>query len=202
GNGTFDVGTETVYDDVPVGVCNDKNENGVCDLNSGEFIVGVSTNPDAGNGAWDNAGTAYARLNRLLFFSRTDLSPRVYKVSAGACTSTLVDNAYMTVTMGGATRAFLQFCVRDGNVNADSSGGNPLMSGSTITATTTSSTFSAAVDNSPIPAVVGGPTMHTMLIQNTSTATPPVAITAGKADIKFTMGGSIITLPNAVTVNP
>lgn len=200
GNGVQD-GSES-YDDVPVGVCLDKNENGICDLSSGEFIVGVNTNPDSGNGVWDGYGTAYARLSRVLFFSRTDVKPRLYQVSGGVCTNTPVDSSYMTVTMGSSSRQVIQFCARDGNTNADSMGGSPLASGSTIATASSNSTFTATVDNSPIPASISGPTMHTVVVQNASTATPPTAVVAGFVDLKFTMGGTTYPLLNIVTVNP
>jgi hypothetical protein len=199
---------DTTFDDVPVGVCLDKNENGLCDLNSGEFVVGQSTNPavggtvNTGNTTWDGAGTAYARKTRLLFFSYTDRAPRLYKASGTTCTNTPVDNAYMTITLAGSSRGTLAFCLRDGNTNADGTGGNPVASGSTLSVTSSSTTFNASVDNSPVPAIVSGPTQHIVLIDNASTTTPQAAIVAGHVDLKITMGGNSYTFLSAVTVNP
>lgn len=186
------------YDDVPVGVCLDKNENGSC--NAGEFVIGASTSPDLGNGAWDGSGTAYARLQRLFFFSDTSSTPRLYKTASGACTSTPVDAAYMTVTMGSSSRQFVEFCIRDGNANADSFGGNPIMSGSTLSAKASITSVSAAIDNSPIPALVTGPTRHVVTVTNSSA---PTAIpVGGSVDITVTMGSNAVTILNAITINP
>ena len=205
-NGVQD-GTETT-DDVHVAVCLDKNENNTCDVSNGEFVIGPSpsaTDPNAGNGSWDNTG-AFARESRLMFFSRTDVVPRLYKydpLQTNPCTNTPVDAAYMTVSMGTAVRKFISFCVRDGNTSADSFGGNPIMSGSLVSIAASISTVTASIDNSPIPAVVTGPTVHTVVIKNSSTTSPPTALASGgAADITFDMGGNKYTLLNAVTINP
>jgi hypothetical protein len=200
-NGVQD-GTED-YDDVPQAVCLDKNENGLCDPTLGEYIVGDSASTNSGNSSWDNAGAVFARLQRTFFFSKTTVAPRLFKASGGACTDNPVDAAYMTVSMGTATRRLLQFCVRDGNTAADTTThhGNPIMSGSTIVGTASIDKVSVEIDNSPIPDAVAGPTLHTVTIKNTSS--PLVALSAGGSiDVKFTMGGQTFTLLDAITVNP
>ncbi len=187
------------YDDVPVGVCLDKNEDGNC--NSGEFIIGSTTLPDAGNAAWDGDGKAYARKQRLFFFSDSVSNPRLFKtLSDGTCTATPVDATYMTVTMGSSSRKFVQFCVRDGNTAADAFGGSPIMSGSTLSAKATITTVSVAVDNSPVPSVVSGPTRHVVTVTNP--ASPTALAAGGTVDISFTMGGNVRTLLDAVTIVP
>jgi hypothetical protein len=199
-NGQVD-GSET-YEDVQAAVCLNKNENTVCDTSSGEFVIGSSSSPNAGNGSWDNAGTVFARLQRLFFFTQQNVTPRLYKSSSGVCTSTPVDDAYMTVSMGNTVqRKSITFCVRDGNTAADTLGGNPIMSGATLAVVESIDKVDASIDNSPIPAVVSGPTVHTVLISNTSLplATLPAG---GKIDVKFTMGGTTYTILDAITVNP
>lgn len=199
-NGQVD-GSET-YEDVQAAVCLDKNENTVCDTSSGEFVIGSSSSPNAGNGSWDNAGTVFARLQRLFFFTQQNVTPRLYKSSSGVCTSTPVDDAYMTVSMGNTVqRKSITFCVRDGNTAADTLGGNPIMSGATLAVVESIDKVDASIDNSPIPAVVSGPTVHTVLISNTSLplATLPAG---GKIDVKFTIGGTTYTILDAITVNP
>lgn len=196
GDGSYSSG-ET-YDDVPVGVCLDKNENAVCD--SGEFIIGSNTSPDLGNGAWDGNGSAYARLQRLFYFSNSATAPRLYKAVGGNCTSTPVDAAYMTVAMGTAPRQLVEFCVRDGNTAGDAMGGVPIMSGSVLEAKSTIGTVTAAIDNSPVPAVTTGPTRHVVTVTNPNA---PTALTAGGTiDLTFTMGSNKFTILNAITVNP
>lgn len=186
------------FEDVPVGVCLNKNENGTCD--AGEFIIGSNTTPDAGNGEWDGNGTAYARLQRLFFFSNTTAAPRLYKALGGACTNTPVDSAYMTVVMGTSDRKMVEFCARDANTGADANGGNPIASGSALEAKATISTVTVAIDNSPTPAVSNGPTRHVVTIVNPAA---PTALTAGgTVDVSFTMGGTKFTILNAITVNP
>lgn len=205
-NGAQD-GTETT-DDVPVSVCLDKNENDTCDVSNGEFIIGPSpsvSSPNAGNGSWDNTG-AFARLEQVLFFSRTDAAPRLYKTDisqTNPCTNTPVDAAYMTVSMGTAVRKIISFCVRDGNEYADAFGGNPIMSGALVSVAASISTVSVSIDNSPIPAALSGPTVHNLVIKNTSTASPPAALTSsGAVDITFDMGGNKRTILDAATINP
>lgn len=186
------------YDDVPVGVCLDKNENATC--NSGEFIIGSNTSPDLGSGDWDGNGAAYARLQRLFYFSNSATAPRLFKAVAGVCTNTPVDAAYMTVVMGTASRQLVEFCVRDGNTAGDAMNGVPIMSGSIIEAKPTITTVTTAIDNSPVPAVTNGPTRHVVTVTNPSA---PVALTTGgSVDLTFTMGGNKFTVLNAITVNP
>lgn len=190
------------YDDVPMGVCLDKNENNACD--GGEFIIGSNSSPDLGNGVWDGNGTAYARLQRLFFFSNTAIAPRLYKVSSGVCTNSVVDDPYMTVTMGTSNRKFIEFCVRDANSGGDAMSGNPIASGSILAAKATINSVTVAVDNSPIPDMLSGPTRHVLTIANPLS---PTALTVGgKVDISFTMGADgatrKFTILDAVTVNP
>lgn len=199
-NGQVD-GSET-YDDVQSAVCLDTNENDLCDTGSGEFVVGSSSSPNAGNGSWDNAGTVFARLQRLFFFSQQNVTPRLYKSSSGVCTSTPVDDAYMTVSMGNTVqRKSISFCVRDGNTAADTLGGNPIMSGSTLAVDGTIVKVSASIENPTVPEAVNGPTLHTVVISNTSSplATLPGS---GSLDIKITTGGRVFTSTVPITVNP
>lgn len=179
-NGVRD-GSE-VYEDVPVGVCLDRNLNDDCDL--GEFIVGVSTAPDSGNGAWDN-GSAYARQTNKFVFSRTDLAPRLFQVSGGSCTNIEVDAAYLTVNLGaGATGSdSIQFCLRDGNTAADASGGNPIESESELAASTDMADVTVSVDNSPTPATANEPTMHSYVVKNSAV----IPTTGGRATLTITL---------------
>lgn len=186
------------YEDVKRGVCLDKNENSTCD--AGEFIIGTNASADLGNGTWDGEGKAFARLQRLFFFSRTTAAPRLFKSAAGVCSNAAVDPAYMTVSMGNTARKFVEFCVRDANTAADSLGGNPIASGSLVAVNSTIDTVTVAVDNSPVPSVIAGPTRHVVTIQN---PTPSTALPAsGAIDLTFTMGGTKYTILNAITVNP
>jgi hypothetical protein len=187
------------YNDVPAGVCNDKNENNSCD--AGEFVIGDSSAPNAGNGSWDGSGTAYAREHRLFFFSKASSTPRLYEYDTvnEVCTSNPL-TVPMAVTMGSSSRQFVEFCVRDGNTAADALGGNPLPSGSTLAVKATITTVTVAVDNSPIPAVLGGPTRHVVTVTNPSA---PTALTAGgNVDLSFTMGGRTLTIMNAISIAP
>lgn len=199
GNGVHDA-TET-FDDSPAAVCLDKDENGTCGAT--EYLVGDINAPDAGNGSWDDGGSAFARLQRTFFFASSTSQPRLYKVSGGACTNTPVDNTYMSITMAGQNRVSLQFCVRDGNTNADVYGGNPLPSGVQINSAPSMANASVTIDNSPTPGAVSGPTIHTLTVQNTSTAAPQAALTSGTATITFMMSltGSI-TIDQKVFISP
>lgn len=186
------------FDDVKSGVCLDKNENGAC--NDGEFVIGSNVSPDAGNEAWDGEGTAYARLQRLFFFSRTTTAPRLFKAFSGVCSNTPVDAAHMTVSMGTLPRQLVEFCLRDANTGADIAGGNPIASGSTLGVKATISGITVAVDNSPVAAAISGPTRHVVTIENPGA---PTALTAGGTiDLTVTMGGTKYTILNAITVNP
>lgn len=186
------------YDDVKRGVCLDKNENSQCD--AGEFIIGTNASADLGNGVWDGEGKAFSRLQRLFFFSRTTAAPRLFKSYNGVCSNATVDSDYMTVSMGTTARQFVEFCVRDANTAADVLGGNPIASGSEVAVKSTIDTVTVAVDNSPVPSVITGPTHHVVTIQN---PTPSTALPAsGAVDLTFTMGGTKYTILNAITVNP
>lgn len=199
GNGVHD--SNEAYDDSPAAVCLDKDENGTCGPT--EYLVGNINAPDVGNGVWDDGGSAFARLQRTFFFSSTTTSPRLYKVSGGACTNTPVDNSYMSITMGGQSSASVQFCVRDGNVNADTYGGNPLPSGVLITSTPNISNASVSIADASIPDGVSGPTLHTLTVQNTSTMTPQTALANGFTTITFIMPHtSSITIAQKVSISP
>lgn len=199
GDGIHDNGES--YDDVAAAVCLDKNENDSCDAT--EFIVGDINAPDAGNGAWDSGGSAFARLQRTFFFTRTAYAPRLYAASGGVCTDNLATNTDLTVAMGGAARASIQFCVRDANTNADADyGGNPIAAGSTIVGAPTMANAEVTVGNSPVPSVLSGPTIHTLTVKNTSTTTPQPALASGTADLTFNMDGNSFTLRNVVTITP
>ncbi|WP_081961359.1 Ig-like domain-containing protein [Aquabacterium sp. NJ1] len=200
GNGVHD--SNEAYDDTPAAVCLDKDENGAC--SSTEFLVGDINAPDVGNGVWDDGGSAFARMQRTFFFSSTTTSPRLYQVNgSGACTNTLVNDAYMSITMGGQSSASLQFCVRDGNANADAYGGNPLPSGVAITSAANMANASVNIVDASIPSGVNGPTLHTLTVQNTSTASPQPALASGLATITFMMPhtGSI-TITQKVHISP
>lgn len=201
-NGDGVHGATETFDDSPAAVCLDKDENGTCGPT--EYLVGNINAPDVGNGVWDDGGSAFARLQRTFFFASSTSRPRLYKVSGGgACTNTPVDDTYMAITMGGQNLVSLQFCVRDGNTNADAYGGNPLPSGVQITAVPSMANASVTIDNSPTPGAVSGPTIHTLTVQNTSTASPQAALASGTATIKFMMSltGSI-TIDQKVFISP
>lgn len=198
GNGVHD--STEAYDDSPAAVCLDKDENGLCGPT--EYLVGNFNAPDAGNGVWDDGGSAFARMQRTFFFSST-AAPRLYQVTGSTCTNTLVNDAYMSITMNGANSASLKFCMRDANSNADAYGGNPLPSGASITAKPDMANASVSIDNSPIPNAVGGPTLHTLTVQNTSTSSPKAALAAGTVSIDVMMPHqSSITLAQKVSISP
>lgn len=189
------------YDDTPAAVCLDKDENGTCGPT--EYLVGNINAPDAGNGVWDDAGTAFARLQRTFFFASTTTAPRLYQVSNGTCTNTPVNDTYMSIAMGGRSSVSLSFCVRDGNTSADAYGGNPLPSGVSITAAANMQNAIVSIADSSIPGGVSGPTLHTLTVQNTSTTTPQAALANGVASITFTMPHtSSITIAQKVHISP
>ncbi len=99
-------------------------------------------------------------------------SPRLYRASNGVCTNTLLNDSYMSITMGGQSSASLQFCVRDSNTNADAYGGNPLLSGVKMTSTANIANARVTIADSSIPDGVNGPSLHTLTVHNTSTASP------------------------------
>lgn len=181
-NGVRD-GSEA-YEDVPVGVCLDRDLDEVCD--SGEFIVGVSTSPDTGNGTWDN-GSAYARDTLYMAFSVTTLEPRLFQVSGGACTSTPVDQAYLTVNLGsGATgEDSVEFCVRDANEDADPNGGNPIESGSTLEVSTQMEKVTVTISPEKTPETASTPTKHKLTVKNSAA----IPLAGGNATLDITMNG-------------
>lgn len=214
GNGVFDTGES--FHDVNAAVCLDKNGSDTCDAS--EYIVGNINSLNAGNNAWDDGGAAFARIQHTYFFSLTSEAPRLFKASAGVCTNDPVDNTYMTITMGGESRKTLQFCARDGNTEADTvttfHKGNPLPSGTTITASPSMANATVSFSNQPISLGVSKPTLHTLTVQNTSPTN--AALSAGTATITFTFpspgypvsssttGGTPtpITIEQKVFINP
>lgn len=202
GNGVYDTG-EPIHD-VKAAVCLDRSEDGTCDTS--EYIVGDINSLNAGNNVWDDGGTAFARIARTYFFSKTSEAPRLFQVVSNACSNLAVDDAYMTITMGGQSRATLQFCVRDGNTTADtvntSFKGNPVPSGTTIAASPSMSNASLSFSNQPVSLGVSQPTIHTLTVQNQSANN--AALSAGTATITFTFPspGYPVTSSSSSTPTP
>lgn len=185
GDGIYELGEP--FDDVKAAVCLDKDENLSC--SASEYIVGDSTKLNSGNGVWDDGGSAFAQIQHTFIFSRTDLTPRLFQVSGGACTNTAVDTNYMTATVPAKSSTYIDFCVRDGNTNGDAFqdpkthyAGNPLPSGTTIAAASTVTGVTFSISNQPISLLANGVTMHRLTISNGTSS----ALTAGTGSLTFT----------------
>jgi hypothetical protein len=181
------------FDDVRAAVCLDRDESGTISsstlCSASEFIVGDSTKLNSGDGVWNDGGSAFAQIQHTFIFSRTDLTPRLFQVSGGACTNTAVDAGYMTVTVPAKSSTYIDFCVRDGNTNGDAFQdptthyvGNPLPSGTTIAAASTVTGVTFAISNQPISLLANGVTMHRLTIANGTSS----ALTAGTGSLTFT----------------
>ncbi|MFZ5526967.1 MAG: hypothetical protein ACOZE7_09965 [Pseudomonadota bacterium] len=169
----------------------DKNENGVLDTASGEYITGT-----AANGVWDS--NTYVRASNRFYLSNTVSAPRFYvanSVPGGgyACSTTQIASLpAATLSLAGTTcRASYAFCVRDANTNADALGGNPIASGSIVEVATNASGGAVSVSNTPIPSTAAVPTLHVVTAQRSACDTPLTA--GGSVDISFTMGGTKFT---------
>jgi Bacterial Ig-like domain (group 1) len=168
----------------------DKNESNAMD--PGEYITG-----DDANNTWDS--NSYVRQGRLLFMSKTATAPRFFAVDgSGGCTSS-TPLAPLAVTMGSACSQTLQFCIRDANAAADSQGGNPIASGSTLTVTTDAEGAAALIDNSPVPGALGGPTRHILTVKRAACGTPVTS--SGSVALSVKMGNNTFTYQNFVNVS-
>jgi hypothetical protein len=136
----------------------DKNEDGVLQLATGEYVIG-----SAKNGIWD--GNTYVRAGRVFVLSMSAAAPRLTTVDAsGLCTATPFPGVRLLPRTGIAScRMTAQFCLRDANMAADALGGNPVPAASTVAISTSAKGAAISVDNSPIPNTLA-PTVHTITV--------------------------------------
>ncbi len=180
----------------------DKNENGAQD--SGEYITG-----SVANGVWDS--NSYVREQNLIIFSTTNVAPRLFAASGNNCTNTElavpVDEAHVlaTIDLSGAstgarcTQSY-PICLRDANQAADALGGNPIASGSTLAVATDATGASVSIDNSPISAIVNGPTLHRITVKR---ATCGTALTSGgEVTLSITTGGVTYGYSHLLKITP
>lgn len=184
-NNVYDTG-ESFTDLGPVTL--DRNGNGVVD--GGENLVGAPA-----DGVWSNNG--YVRISTGIFMSKTSIAPRLFQANSnGTCSDTEITGwsaaspALGTVTTDGGSscRVTAQFCLRDGNTAADTLHGNPVVSGATLALSNSAGGATVTVDNTPVPAVVSGPTRHIVTAGRTTCAT---ALTSpGNVDLTVTLRGN------------
>lgn len=158
----------------------DKNEDNVMDVSLGERIIGADANT-----VWDD--NIFVRASRRFFFSVTSTAPRLFVASGSTCTTTALPLSNINLGVTGSCRGIVDFCIRDANTNADSLGGNPIASDSTVIARTKAEGVTVTVDNSPIPKVVSGPTIHRLIVERSSCSEIPES--GGSVDLDVTMGG-------------
>jgi hypothetical protein len=172
----------------------DKNDNTAID--AGEYITG-----SAANSIWND--NTYVRKTNRVFFSVTSSAPRLfaYDVGTGSCTNTPLSRPAATINLA-LTQACSQsyvICLHDANANADAAGGNPVSSGSTVTSTTPANAGATTeVDNSPIAAIVNGPTPHVITVKRSTCTTALTSDDAVNLKVKMGASGNEFTLPNVL----
>lgn len=172
GNNTYDA-TPTpgeVFSDLGE-VFVDKNEDGIMQRVSGEYIAG-----NAANGVWD--GNTFVRSQRVFVLSDSSRAPRVFLADANGCTSTQmtqVTQLDFRPTVGTPTtcRIDQKICLRDANTAADEGDpeqptgqavGNPLPVGTILSLSAKALGASASVDGSPIGSTTQ-PTQHVVRVE-------------------------------------
>lgn len=127
----------------------------------GEYIVG-----DAADKAW-SANTLVRSHDGTGVFVLSDSSraPRLFQVVNGACSGTpFVPQALMPRPTVESCRVSFAVCMRDGNINADAMGGNPIPATSTLAIATSAKGASVKVYGGPIPST-RVPTLHVIEAQ-------------------------------------
>ena len=171
----------------------DKNENN--QLDTGEFIAGSPQ-----NGTWD--GNTYVRATRVFVLASSATAPRLFEaLDKNTCSNTPLQRFTLQLVAPGTCRAYKQVCVRDGNANADSIGGNPVPVGSILGITTKAKDVSISVDSSPVTALATRPTVHTITAELSDCTMPA---TAGDIDLQVQMpnAGPLYKFSSIGTVTP
>lgn len=164
----------------------DKNENGLMEMASGEYIIGNDP-----NGIWD--GDISVRRSMVIVLG-SEKGPRLFETDAlGGCTSSTPLVTPLIFAMSDATgqpvcRVSKSFCVRDGNVSADADGGNPIPVDSTFQISTKATGATVKVDGTPVGNSTG-PTRHTITADLSDCSKPLTSAGFMDMTINFPVGG-------------